>query len=349
MSTRSSHFKLGIFVIAGLTLAAIVIVIFGAGRLFQQKVMMETYIDESVQGLDVGSPVKRRGVRVGSVQSIDFVSSEYRPSGKKGDFSPYGRYVLVKFSIRPDAFAGRGGESIQQQLDRLIGQGLRVRLASQGLTGTAYLEADYLDPERNPPLKIAWEPENYYLPSAPSVISRYSQSLDEVTRELQKVDIAAIARHLDAALVSLASVAREAKVGELRQQAGTLLSDLQETSSGIRSVAGGAALRSTLGELHDLAATLNAALSDSDLKGTLTNLHQTSATLVEDLPATLARLQQTARRADNLLSRQQQNIEVTMENLRVMSANLREVTETAKRYPAQLLFGRPPEPDASAK
>ena len=42
--------------------------------------------------------------------------------------------------------------SFKSELDR----GFRVRLASQGLTGVAYLEADYLDPERNPPLEIDW-------------------------------------------------------------------------------------------------------------------------------------------------------------------------------------------------
>ena len=46
----------------------------------------------------------------------------------------------------------------------MITKGLRVRLASQGITGAAFLEADYIDPEKFPPMEIIWEPKTYYVP-----------------------------------------------------------------------------------------------------------------------------------------------------------------------------------------
>ena len=44
----------------------------GAGNVFKRTVTIETYFDESVQGLDVGSAVKYRGVQIGRVTRIGF-------------------------------------------------------------------------------------------------------------------------------------------------------------------------------------------------------------------------------------------------------------------------------------
>ena len=63
MSAKANFFKIGLFTI-GATIALIVLlVILGSGRLFQSKVLMETYVNESVQGLEVGAPVDVEGPR----------------------------------------------------------------------------------------------------------------------------------------------------------------------------------------------------------------------------------------------------------------------------------------------
>jgi ABC-type transporter Mla subunit MlaD len=61
MSAEARYFRVGLFVFSGaaaITLAALVL---GGGQLFQEKVGFETYFESSVQGLEVGSPVKMRG------------------------------------------------------------------------------------------------------------------------------------------------------------------------------------------------------------------------------------------------------------------------------------------------
>ena len=49
-----------------------------------------------------------------------------------------------------------------------------MRLAPQGITGTNYLEVDYVDPPP-PVLPIDWKPDNVYIPSAPSTVSQLRQ------------------------------------------------------------------------------------------------------------------------------------------------------------------------------
>jgi phospholipid/cholesterol/gamma-HCH transport system substrate-binding protein/paraquat-inducible protein B len=87
-----SYFKVGIFVITASVIAIIGVILLGVGSVFQKNFLVETYIDESVQGLDVGSPVKFRGVPIGKVEEISLTSVEYATTK---------RYVLVRTVISP--------------------------------------------------------------------------------------------------------------------------------------------------------------------------------------------------------------------------------------------------------
>ena len=70
MSAETKFFKLGAFVLAGVAVAVGAVVVLGAGSLMRKKVLAESYVDESVQGLDVGAPVKFRGVTVGRLDDV---------------------------------------------------------------------------------------------------------------------------------------------------------------------------------------------------------------------------------------------------------------------------------------
>src|SRR3954469_21039526 len=96
MSAQANFFKLGLFVIAGTVALVLLLLVLGSGRWFQSKVVVETYFNESVQGLDVGSKVKCRGVNVGEVTRISFTYTKYqldRPPDERL------RYVLVEATV----------------------------------------------------------------------------------------------------------------------------------------------------------------------------------------------------------------------------------------------------------
>ena len=63
-----------------------------------------------------------------------------------------------------------------------------MRLAPQGITGTSYLEIDYVDPPP-PLLPIDWKPDNIYIPSAPSTVTTFVNAAERNHRP------AAQARH----------------------------------------------------------------------------------------------------------------------------------------------------------
>jgi len=284
------------------------LLVFGSDLFSRAGPMLETYIDESVQGLDVGAPLKYRGVKIGRVEQIGFAEGLYTMRGDTEEVRRLGRLVVMRMRV-DRAWAERNGSAdYEKEIMRLVEQGLRIRVAIQGLTGTSYLEADYLDPQRNPPMKIAWKPAYIYVPSAQSAISRLGRSAEEVFDRISALDIESVVSHLDGALVTVTKAVEDAKLGAVSQEAVGLLSEV----------------RSTNREVSQLVQSVN-----------LTSTEKRLGALLDQLDATL-------RRVDLVVAGGQGDVAETLDNLRAASENLREVTSSARAYPSLLLFGDAP-------
>jgi phospholipid/cholesterol/gamma-HCH transport system substrate-binding protein/paraquat-inducible protein B len=148
MRTKPRYFIIGLFVIVAGALLLGAIVVFGSGLFMQKKLYFETYFDYSVSGLTVGSPVELRGVRIGQVEKIAFISDEYELAAENSEATGYENYVMVLCSVLRDNLPNASDEQRMARLKDMVARGLRVRLSSNLLTGQAYLQADYLDPQR---------------------------------------------------------------------------------------------------------------------------------------------------------------------------------------------------------
>ena len=109
MSAQANFFKIGLFVIGGTVALVLLLLILGSGQLFQSKITMETYLNESVQGLEVGSKVRYRGVVVGEVRRIGFTYNVYE---QDQPMPVRLRYVMVEATILPRLIGGRAGGDI---------------------------------------------------------------------------------------------------------------------------------------------------------------------------------------------------------------------------------------------
>lgn len=219
MSEKANYFKIGVFILSAVTITVIAIVVLGGGQWLKPVVHWETYFDESVQGLAVGSPIKYRGVQMGTVEAIDFVGDVYGPELDTTNRLRYGRYVRITGSashVTPHL----SREEQEAAKASTIVAGLRVRLASQGVTGVVYLEADYLDPQQYPALEVPWKPQAAYLPSAPSTVSVLGAALHTIARDLEKADIHTIAGHLDGLVLETTKFVKDTNVQALSSQTG---------------------------------------------------------------------------------------------------------------------------------
>jgi ABC-type transporter Mla subunit MlaD len=300
---EARYFRVGLFVLAGIALAVATIVVVGGGRLFARPVLMETTFDESVQGLDVGAPVKLRGVKLGTVRWIGFVGEHYESVREDPREA---RRVLVRMELDVSREVGQAQRA--RELEGLVERGMRLRLTPLGITGVSFLEADFVDPERFPPPTISWEPEVLYVPSAPSTISQITSAAERLMTRIDRLDVESLLTNLDRLLVNVNRAVETADVDGVQKSVSALLEELQGTIEGLRATVREARVSQV----------------SEDVRGTL---REASGLLVQ---------------LQLLLDRGGEDLSATLENLRAATQNLRDVSETARSYPSFLLLGTPP-------
>jgi len=163
MAKGRSYFLLGLFVIVGVLIGAAAIIWLGATKYFQKGSMYATYFDESVQGLQVDSIVKYRGVDIGSVRLIDI--------------APDRRLVEVLMKIDVDNFSVNG---------------VAAKLSLAGITGIVYVELDRTTPGETTLSPKGFQSPYPVIPSAPSDIKQIEGSINDVLKNLKEIDLKGI-------------------------------------------------------------------------------------------------------------------------------------------------------------
>jgi ABC-type transporter Mla subunit MlaD len=353
MSRDANYFKLGLFVIGAVIAGIMVLTIIGTGRWLKPRTTIETYFNESVQGLDIGSKMKYRGVVIGEVTRISFTYVEYEQDKLMNQRK---RYVLVEAQIEPRLVGGKAANDITSpESSKLeVERGLRIHLAPQGITGTNYLELDYVDTPAAPVLPIDWVPDHIYIPSTPSTVSTFVTAASDILDRLRRLDIEATIANLNKLLMTTNDRVASLDTAGISQHADRTMSRIDATLDGLQSKklsseASGllAELRQTNGEIKSLLANPALAKLPGDTSATLAGVRE----LVSNpgLPQSIAHLERTLSRLDRIFGAGEADLGTTFQNLRQITDNLRDLTEDAKRYPSNLLFGAPPRPLEPAK
>lgn len=157
MMASSTHFKLGLLTL--LTLFAIGLAAYALAVRSHPGRVYHTYFDESVQGLDKGSMVKFRGVRIGKVSSVS-IAADHR---------------LIDVALAVD----HGSVNIAR-----LGPKLRAQLVSYGITGVKLIDLDLVRADTPPPPTLSFIPPANYIPSRPSLLDSLSDRLDLVSARL---------------------------------------------------------------------------------------------------------------------------------------------------------------------
>ncbi|OPY67225.1 MAG: Paraquat-inducible protein B [Syntrophorhabdaceae bacterium PtaU1.Bin034] len=163
MRQKRIYFFVGLFVIIGVMVGAAGIIWLGASKYFQKGSMYATYFDESVQGLQVDSIVKYRGVDVGTVRRISVASDQ----------------KLVEVVMKIDA------------ADFSV-DGVVAKLTLAGITGIVYVELDRKAPEEPSLVPKEFQPDYPVIPSSPSNIKQIEASINEVLKSIRQINFKGI-------------------------------------------------------------------------------------------------------------------------------------------------------------
>jgi len=236
MATRNSaqYYRLGIFVLIGAAALIALTLIFGARNLFSKTMLVETYIKESVQGLDVGAPVRFRGVRIGQVKMINLSGQVYE---ENIPFPQRKQYVVVRMEITRTTSMDTADDFI----NNLVADGLRAQIRGQGITGVNYIELDFVkDPAKLATLPYIWKPDYPVIPSQPSPVNILLDNVEEALKHFNQLDLK-----------------------KTQQEVNTLLENLNSMVAGTNGQGNG--LNHSVQELNVLLTKLNKATSNQEL------------------------------------------------------------------------------------
>lgn len=165
MSAPTNRWKLGAFVVVALLVGLALATALTARSLQTVTVTYQSFFDEAVTGLEVGSPVSFRGVKVGTVSAIEV--------------APDRRHVELSYSLGVDVLKRLGlvGSTAGKATRLSVPPELRVQIASTGLTGTKYLQIDFFDTRGVPPPVLPFPVPRNHIPAIPSTMKNLEEAL----------------------------------------------------------------------------------------------------------------------------------------------------------------------------
>jgi phospholipid/cholesterol/gamma-HCH transport system substrate-binding protein/paraquat-inducible protein B len=364
MEKEHRYFRLGLFVILTVAILFTILFILGGRSLFKPTLTIETYFNESVSGLDIGSPVKYRGIPLGSVSQISSSAALYERGVPVGERKAY---IVVRMKVSTSQVEL---QQLKQDIPEYVKRGLRAQTQIAGVTGQLYVSLDDLGPKIPPELPLDWTPEYTYIPSAPSLTSEIVGNAQKFLASLNAADIDTIAKNLNILVETLNRKVDNVRVADLSNQALGLLTDARTTVNRVDRIIAEAPLAESLDRLDNASRRLDELLANPGLNETVDRLASASTrvdTLLADpglkrsvdntaaltaslrdlvegdgLERTIKNLDQTIQRIDALVGDNQYDVRVIVQDLRATADNLRSLSETAKRYPAGIFLGGPP-------
>jgi paraquat-inducible protein B len=351
MSKKTNKTLIGGFVVGALALVVVAVLIFGGGKFFSEKSKYVLYFEGSVKGLNVGAPVIFKGIRIGSVTEI------------KGVIDPESLSFQIPVYIETErgTFRVRGEEDkglttvLQSKSERLratrqlIEYGLRAKLDQQSfVTGQLMVSLDFY-PDK-PPKFLG----DGTIPEIPTILS----PMAELSKTIGEIDFQALATNLTSTMSAIERTVNSPEITETIQNIGGATKDLHELVQKVNGQIDPLVnnINQTIGDFGKLARDVDQKIepiasgvdqSLSDIRGLVADLDGVVKKIdnaVEPLPETLERVRRVSRDLDDLIANQKPNLERTLENFRVSSQNIKELTERAKEDPSGVLFGKPPPP-----
>jgi paraquat-inducible protein B len=329
VKTKVSPTVVGLFVLGACALAVAALLMFGDVSFFSKPQRFVVYFNESIHGLDLGSPLKLRGVRVGRVVALNVRYDETSNQSVVAVVCEFSKNTIT------DIKGAVVDVSDRNELQHLIDKGLRAQLGVLGLaTGLLFVELDFLNPKEYPADEHVTEVKYAVVPAVPSAISEFQSNLNEILTNIKRVDFPGIGRSLR---LVLDDTHKQLEGLDLK----ALSAQWQKTGASFEALAQSPEIKETF-------VNLNAAITD--LRSTLARINTEVMPAGQELTATLTQakiavesLNQTANAARKFIASHAglgDEVVGTLQQLDEAAAAITRLADFLERNPNALLTGK---------
>ena len=310
---------IGAFILGGVALLVMALMTFGGGEFFKPKIQWVVYFDSSLNGLNVGAPVKVQGVQVGIVKEIELQLDDGMGRLMKPVVIEIDPAKVVSTKGGPMDISGLSPSDLEAKFRMLLDSGLRARLEVQSiLTGLLFVNLDF---SRDQPAHLTGLSYKGLLeiPSVPPTVDEVLATLEEVMRKIGHLPIEGVVDDLAATLKDI-----HALVGSPEVRKSQL------------------ALNQSLESAQVILARLEKTLPDLvlHLDATVREVHLHARPVLESTQATMDSGRIVAGNIADVTDANSDLLNSVKEVNRA-AASLRELSDYLQRHPESLLFGKP--------
>lgn len=327
MSRQASATVIGGFVLGALFLGIGLLIYFGSVK-FGATGEFIIYFDEPVAGLDIGSPVKFRGVLIGRVTKIYIRFNQ----SKEDDHIPV--IVQINYDLLNSSLPSEDNTQDKKSFERFADLGYRAQLVNDNfITGLKYIEIDTVEVET---VLTYVQQEAIYkeIPSRLSLPAAVGKTVEEALVHFGALQV----QEINDALLGVLATTQEgleqfdfAALNNSIIRSADSVTDLMESE-----------------KLHEVIDEFSKSLADSRLLATKLNA-KTDAILTEarktneELQKTLGRLADAADQFTHVLSSDstfRHEMETTLQEITEASQTVRFFFDYLERNPNALLTGK---------
>jgi paraquat-inducible protein B len=328
MSQKANPTLIGAFVFGAIVIAIGAVLFFGSANLFARKQLFETYFQQTVNGLAVGSNVKYKGVTVGKVTRVQL-------KFQGADEAPV---VRVIYEINTDNLLNKYGLSIdlsdRKRHEKAIDNGFRAKLDFESLiSGQLFIALDFYKDAAAPVLHANDNNVDIFeIPPQPSDIDAILADLTKAIGNIGSVDFASLAKELQGVLKSADAAIVSLHLDQLGPSIDKAANSISNLANGDQVKGALVSVRESFDQLTATLKSLNPAVGDlkptlDQAKSALTNLQKSTAQLDQIL------------KPDSSLRYQ---LDSSLSEISSAATAIQQLSDFLQRHPNSILFGRKP-------
>lgn len=305
---KNTSFRIGAFIVGAIALIFLALLFFSGGDLFSQKERVVMYFEGSVQGLQVGAPIKLKGVILGEITDIQ-INFDSNANGHKNN-SAKNIVTAVTGDLTLKRISREGTDVSLDFFEEAISNGLRAQLNFQSfLTGLLYVELDFF-PD-TPATLYGFRKNDLELPTV-------ATGFEELTKNLQEINLKGLVNNLDQLTLHLNQIVKSGVIEQTLGSVKLAADSFAHTSN-------------TMGQDVSLLSK-NLSRTSSQLDQLLVTLNQQTPQVTHEVRASMVQLQKSLIELDKASNSVQQSFSEDAPLVNQLTETLDEVSRSAQAF-----------------